>query len=309
MDELRSELKAGLDDLAREAAGQASPVGAAATLRRARQRRRRRTQGAALLTVAVAGALVLAGQRLGDLGGGTTEVPVAPATSVQAPPAPPSTVPAPVTTTTDPEPDPATPPEPGPGATDATRAGDEGAAGAGSGPEAAAPGPGAAASGRRAGRTWRLVVLTGPGSAPPGGVVPPGPVQPGVVAPPLPPSAPEPGGSVCLNLEWPGPVLVGYGCRSAGDQGLTAAEATGEVPARALVGWAPPGATTVRVELRGRSPLRAAAVASRAWVAFPPEGVVVIGVAAYDRNGRPLARTGSVGSVPGPPGVVPSPLP
>jgi hypothetical protein len=312
VDELKAELRAGLDDLAREAAGRARPAGAAATLRRARQRRRRRTQGAALLTVAVAGALVLAGQRLGDLGGGgTTVVPVAPVTSTRpVPPWPVAPVLPPVTTTTRPGPSPTT--RPGDqGATGTTRAGDGGPAGAGSGSGTAEPGPGALASGRKAGRTWRLVVVTGPDSTPPGGAsgpVPPGPVPPGPVAP-VPPSAPVPGASACLNLEWSGPVLVAFGCRPAGDERLTAAEATGEVPARALGGWVPSGATAVRVELRGRAPVRAAAVAGRAWVAFPPEGATVTGVAAYDRDGRLLARTASVSRVPGPPGVVPSPLP
>jgi hypothetical protein len=303
VDELRNELKAGLDDLAREAAGQASPVGAVATLRRARQRRRRRTQGAALLTVAIAGALVLAGQRLGDLGGGTTVDPAAPVTSARPVlPIPPAPVLPLVTTTTRPGPATTTRPEPGPGATDTTRTGGEGAAGAA--PESAEPGPGALASGRRAGRTWRLVVLTAPASAGPSG-----PVPPGMIAP-APPPAPGPGagGSACLSLEWSGPVLVAFGCRPAGASGLTAAEATGGVPARALAGWAPPGATTVRVELRGRSPVRAAAVTGGAWVAFPPAGAVVTGVAADDRAGRLLARTSSISSVPVPPvpPVVPS---
>jgi hypothetical protein len=304
------ELKEALDGLAREAAGRARPVGAAATLRRARVRRRRRTGGAALATLALAGAVLVAGQHLGGVGGDTT-VPVAPVPATA--PLPSISRPVP-TTTAAPHPaathTPSTKAGAGP-ATTATRPRGTAGSGGSASPAPEPAGPLVLASGRRSGATWRLVELSG--------VVVTLPAGGGPVPPPVPPVE---AGPDCLSLEWSSPAVASLGCGpgrlSATDTGPAAPVRAGQVdafgpggsfPARAVGGWAPAGTVTVRLALAGRGPLDAHVAGGRAWVAFPPAGALVTSVVALDGSGRRVAGPVTPGLL-SPAGVVPpAPVP
>jgi hypothetical protein len=284
-------LKAELVRRAGEAAAQARPPGAAVTLHRARGRRLRRAGGVTLLTLVLAGVVVLADQRISPIE--VEQRPVVPAER-------PAPVITPVTTTT-------TIPVPATTARPRVKAQPEGgtvtpgpAAGTGPAPTVTAPRvapvrpdpirapqpPGAApgllpsevtvTSGSRSGNRWRLNALD-QGDA----------------------------GSVCLSFQWTGLAVGPLGCRAGARLGATAVEG-GSAPEAAIAGTAPATAVTVRVELTGRAPVvarttGAGGLPGRFFTAFVPSSGAVRAVVALDGNGREIARTVPAGVVRGAP--------